>query len=356
MSPPDLLVPGATRIAVLRATALGDLLFALPALESLRAAYPDAEIVLLARGWHARFLEGRPAPVDRVVALPEGIPPDGASGLPVAERSRVLRGLREEGWDVAIQLHGGGRHSNPVVRALGARVCAGSQAPDAPPLDRSIPYVYYQPEVFRNLEVVGLLGARPVTWVPRLEVTDPDRQALREVAPALVDREPLVVLHPGASDPRRRWPVSAFALVGDRLSAAGATVAITGTRDEAELVDGLAARMRAPSVTLAGALGLPALVALLERAALIVSNDTGPLHLARAVGSRSVGIYWCGNVINAGPPERARHRVAISWRLTCPDCGLDCTRAACPHRSSFVADVEPDEVAREALDLLGGSG
>src|SRR6266851_7516846 len=63
-------VPGVRRIAVLRANALGDFIFALPALEALRAAYPQAEIVLLAKKWHATFLQGRPGPVDRVVVVP----------------------------------------------------------------------------------------------------------------------------------------------------------------------------------------------------------------------------------------------------------------------------------------------
>lgn len=63
-------VPGVRRIAVLRANVLGDFIFALPALEALRAAYPQAEIVLLAKKWHATFLQGRPGPVDRVVAVP----------------------------------------------------------------------------------------------------------------------------------------------------------------------------------------------------------------------------------------------------------------------------------------------
>src|SRR2546430_14707651 len=63
-------VPGVRRIAVLRANALGDFIFALPALEALRAAYPQAEIVLLAKKWHATFLQGRPGPVDRVIVVP----------------------------------------------------------------------------------------------------------------------------------------------------------------------------------------------------------------------------------------------------------------------------------------------
>jgi ADP-heptose:LPS heptosyltransferase len=84
----------------------------------------------------------------------------------------------------------------------------------------------------------------------------------------------------------------------------------------------------------------------------VISNDSGPLHLATAAGAATVGIYWCGNAITAGPLTTARHRALLSWRLNCPTCGLDCIRFDCGHRESFVADVPVKEVYMAALDLL----
>ncbi len=345
------LVPDVRRIAVLRANALGDLIFALPALDALRAAYPEAEIVLLARPWHRAFLEGRPGPVNRVIPLPEGIPPDGAPPLPPDEERRFLADLAAEGWDLALQLHGGGRHSNPVVAALGARVTAGCRTPDAPGLDREIRYVYFQSEVLRLLEVVELVGAVPVALDPRIEVTDADREVAAAAVPELVG-QPFAVLHPGASDPRRRWSAERFAAVGNALVERGLAVAVTGTRDEAELTAAVARGVAGTACDLGGRLELPALLGLLQRAAVVVSNDTGPLHLAAAAGTPTVGIFWCGNAINGGAPFRGRTRVAISWRLDCPVCGLDCMRGRCDHTAPFVDDVPVEEVTREALDLI----
>ncbi|MDP9006148.1 MAG: glycosyltransferase family 9 protein, partial [Actinomycetota bacterium] len=115
-----LLVPDVQRIAVLRANALGDLMFALPALDAVRAAYPEAEVVLLGRAWHRDLLDGRPGPVDRTVVVPP------FEGSLAADQQRaleeVLDAVAEEGIDLALQLHGGGRNSNPVVSRLGARV------------------------------------------------------------------------------------------------------------------------------------------------------------------------------------------------------------------------------------------
>jgi len=124
------LVKDVNKLAVLRANAIGDYLVSLPALEALRAAYRAAELVLLGADWHVGFLAGRPGPVDRCLAgsptvgLRDDRPP-----APPAEVDRFFDRMRTERFDLAVQLQGGGRHSNPFLRRLGARVTAGS--PDA---------------------------------------------------------------------------------------------------------------------------------------------------------------------------------------------------------------------------------
>ena len=351
-------VPDVGKIAVLRANALGDFLFAVPALQGLRTAYPEAEIVLLARDWHADFVPGRVPAVDRVVVVPnaEGIWAPPGQAATEEELERFFASMAEERFDLALQLHGGGRNSNPFVRRLGARVTAGSGTPDAEPLDRTVAYVYYQSEVLRLLEVAAQVGARPESLEPRLTVLDADRSEADE---HLDGEGPFVALHPGATDGRRRWPADRFAAVGDALAGAGAHVLVTGAAEEGSVVDEVVARMHAPATGLAGALSTGGLAGLLSRCAVVVSNDTGPLHLAGAVGTATVGIFWCGNLVTAGPLTRHRHRPSLSWRLDCPVCGINCIDGQCDHEESFVADVPVEEVRDSALDLFtfsGGSG
>ncbi len=343
------------KIAVLRANALGDYVVGVPALEALRAAYPDAEIVLLALDWHRRFLAARPGPVDRVVVVPPypGVREEAeipGSALDPGRHERFFARMRCESFDLAMQLHGGGRNSNPFLLRLGARVTCGTRTPDAAPLDRWVPYIYWQREVVRWLEVAALAGARPVILEPRVAVTPADHAAALAAVPD--DERPLVVLHPGASDPERRWPAERFAAVGDALAAAGARVCITGVEAERPITAAVRAAMRSAPMDVTGRLDLGALVGLLARAAVVVANDTGPLHLARAVGARTVGVYWHFNFINAGPMTQAHHRTAISWRVQCPVCGIHRAGTSCPHHVSFVSDVTTDEVIGHALELL----
>lgn len=339
------------KIAVLRANSIGDFIFVLPALDALEARFPSAEIVLLAKQWHRDFLADRPGPVDRVVVVPNARGVSVGEGEPDDEPALedFFRAMRAERFDLAFQLHGGGRWTNPFVRQLGARRTFGLRSRDAEPLDEAIPYIYYQPEVFRYLEVVALAGAQSVGWEPRLSVTPADRKAARRLLPP---GRPVAVMHPGASDERRRWPVSHFAEVGEALARAGANVVVIGAGDERNLVEELRQKMRAPFTDLVGRVSLSGLLGLLDASSLLVANDSGPMHLARAVGVPTVGIFWCGNLITAGPTDRARHRPQLSWQLACPECGIDNTVFRCEHRASFVANVGVDDVIRDALELL----
>jgi ADP-heptose:LPS heptosyltransferase len=344
---------------VLRCNALGDYLMATPALAALRTRFPDAELTLLGARWHERFLTGRPGPVDRVLVLPRvaglaGQPPDApdAAALPA-----FLAAVRAQRYDLAVQLHGGGATSNPLVAALGARRTIGLRAAGAPPLDANVPYRYYQPEADRFLEVVRLVGADGSAEYPTLAVSDAERAAAAALLPGI---GPWVALHAGATDPRRRWPAERFATLADALTEAGARPALVGAAGEAEVSAAVRAAAANPIIDLTGRTDLGTLAAVLQRSAVVVANDSGPLHLARAVGTATVGLYWCGNAINAAPATRTRHRPLLSWTVHCPECGADCSTVGhphrpgdgCAHRPSFLDQIPVAEVCEEVSDLL----
>jgi ADP-heptose:LPS heptosyltransferase len=347
--------PGVRRIAVLRGGGLGDLMFATPAMEALAATYPDAEIVLLGVPQFAALLDGRPGPVGRVVVLPPSTgvyEPDGAGTDDERAFADFARTVGEV--DLAVQLHGGGRWSNPFLQRLRPTWTVGARTPDAVEPTRWLPYRYYQNEVMRALEVAGLAGATPVTVVPRLAVTDRDRDAAARALAGLP--EPLLTLHPGATDPRRRWPAERFAEVAATFAARGAGVAVVGSPSERDLVEEVAALAADPAVRPLTDLDLSGLCGVLARSRVVLANDSGPRHMAEAVGTATVGVFWLGNAINAGSFGRARHRVLLSWTTACPVCGVDCTREdlpRCPHDDSFVAGVPVADALREVTDLFG---
>lgn len=349
-------IEGVQKLAVLRANGLGDFLFSLPALEALHATYPQAELVLLALPWHAAFLSRRPSPVDRIVEVPPygGVSAEPHEAIDQIRVRRFFQAMRQERFDLACQFHGGGHFSNPFVRQLGARITIGLKAADAEPLDRWIPYNYFQSEYARYLEAAALAGARLSAAEPYLYVTEQDRQEAGRVLPE--ESAPLAILHPGARDPGRRWPAEKFALLADALVKSGLHVVLTGSREERELATRVEESMHLQCSNISGQLSLGGLAAMLTRSHVVIANDTGPLHLAHAVGARTVGIYWCMNILMAAPLSRLRHRPLISWQLGCPVCGCDRSRSHCAHTASFVSSVSVDDVLTAAHSLLELSG
>jgi ADP-heptose:LPS heptosyltransferase len=356
MISPSKWIPGVTKIAVLRANAIGDFVLALPALEALHEAYPKAKVVLLGRPWHHHFLSGRPSPVDRVIPVPpsRGVSkPDTWEAIPGDDEGLLehfYAAMQAEHFDLALQMHGGGAYSNPFVLNLGAKITAGMKSPNAPPLDRWIPYFYWQHEVMRLLEVVNLVGAAPIRVEPQLSVTADDLKESYRFAPDAANS--YVVLHPGASDPRRRWSAPNFAKVGDLLRNLGLDVYIIGVDDEKKITDSVQAAMQMTAYNLCGKLTLSGLTGLLARAILVIANDSGPRHMAEAVGTPTIGIFWCGNLINAGAAFRTYHRPHLSWQLDCPICGQNTIHNPCGHSVSFVDQVAVEEVIESTLDVL----
>jgi ADP-heptose:LPS heptosyltransferase len=348
------LLPGVRSILALRPSAIGDFVFALPALHALRHAYPQARIVLAGRPWQADFLAGRPGPVDEVLAMPPypgiGSAPD---GTPDAAATAFVGALRARRFDLALQMYGGGKYSNPFVRELGARLCIGCAAPDAPRLDRSVAYRPHANHRLMLLQVAAMAGAAPCILDRELTVTDADRA---DAAGALPRRagERIVILHPGASDARRRWAPERFAAVADALAERGATVVLSAADEEAPIAQAVRAHMRHPVGALPGRLGLGALCGILERAVLILSNDTGPLHLALAIGTPAVGVFWHTNLVESGPLRPQLLSPAVSARIDCPVCGARNLERRCAHDVSFVDDVEVGQVLRLALEVYAG--
>lgn len=351
---------GVRRIAVLRGGGLGDLMYALPAVSALAAAYPEAEITLLGTPIHQEVLAVTNSPVTGVEVLPYavGVRPGEEDPAAVEAFFRRMAGLD---LDLAVQLHGGGRYSNPFLLRLGARHTVGTRTPDAAHLERSVPYLYYQHEPLRALEVAGLAGAYPCDLEARLAPAGEKADNLPSDDGA---REPLVVIHPGATDPRRRWPASRFADLSRACAAEGFRVDVVGDRSEQSLAEDIVAGAGSSGVrSVAGSLDMEQLVVLLSSASVVVGNDSGPRHLAQALGVPTVGIYWAGNIINAGALGRSLHRLHASWVTVCPVCGIDVTQVGwtaprCPHDESLVAGIPVEGVLDDVRSLAatGGTG
>ncbi len=323
--------PAPRRIIVLRALQLGDLLCAVPALRALRAAVPDAEIVLLGLPWARSFVSRFDRYLDGFREFPgfPGLP----ERAPIVDRiPSFLAEIQREGFDLAIQLHGSGSFVNPLIVLLGAHRCAGFFTPGdyCPDPDRFMPWPTHGLEIRRLVRLMEFLGAPTQGEHLEFPLRDADSEAL-EALPEARDLVPrgYVCIHPGASVAGRRWPAERFAAVGGAMADRGLRIVLTGTAAESGLTRDVSRHLSCPCVDLSGRTELGALAVLMSRARLLVSNDTGVSHIAAALRVPSVVISTGDNPARWAPSDRSLHRVL------CREAG-----------------VEPSEVIAEAEGLL----
>ena len=385
------------KIAVFRALYLGDLLLAVPALRALRAGFPEAEITLIGLPWAASFARRFCRYVDRFVEF-GGYP--GIDEVPIdpGRSAHFVEEQRAYGYDLVVQMQGSGRTSNPCALALGGRMTAGYYEGEPPPgLTFGAPYPDNQPEVLRNVGLISLLGcphrglelefplfardhAEAAALLRRLPRPGhvPETCDLGDDAsgtPRQAGR-PLIGIHAGAHAPARRWPAERFAVVADHLAQRfGAQIVLTGGPGEEEVAQAVAAgtpcggaaapppprqgvgeqcpqgTMRAgraaPVLNVAGQTSLGGLAALIDRLDLFIANDTGPAHLADALGTPSVTIFGPADHRRWAPLDQTRHSI-VRRPVPCSPCRY----TVCPIDHRCLYWVEPDAVIAAAERLL----
>ncbi len=202
-------------------------------------------------------------------------------------------------------------------------------------------------EAQRQLDLVAAVGC--TVSDDRLSLHVPPAAAQR-VAQLLehrgIDRSrPWCVLHAGATAASRRYPAASFASAADELAQDGWRIVLTGAPDEASIVASVRREMRTPSLSLVGALDLGEMAALLEAAPLLISNNSGPVHIAAAVGTSVVDLYALTNPQHT--PWRVASRV-LSHDVPC----RWCYRSICPKgHQNCLRLIEPAEVAAAAREL-----
>jgi lipopolysaccharide heptosyltransferase II len=203
-------------------------------------------------------------------------------------------------------------------------------------------------EVRRQLDLVGAIGCAVTDERLALDVPSSAEQRVAALCDdlGLNGAGPWIALHPGGSAPSRRYSPEQFGEVVRVLMAAGVDVVFTGTADERPLVTAVQRASGVPARSLVGQLGVAELAAFLARASVLVSNNTGPVHLAAAVGTPVVDLYAQTNPQHT--PWSVAHRVLFHdvpckycYKSVCPEGHHDCLRR-----------VPPESVVAATLELL----
>jgi lipopolysaccharide heptosyltransferase I len=307
------------RILLVKLSSLGDVVHALPTLEALRAAYPQAQITWLVQNGFSPLLHGHPA-LNEVWTAPRLRPTYQSLRREAPALAALISLLRSRPFDVAIDLQGLLKSALWVAVARSPRKVGfnGTREGSYLVLNERLPA--YDPDlhaVRRYLQVAAYLGAAPPA-PPRFRLPlRPSELANRLFSQAAA--RPVAVLHPGARWATKLWPAWAWADLGDWLSRQqDLQVVITGSPADQELTATIAARMQAPAINLAGRTSLNDLLQVLKGAALAVTTDTGPMHLAAALGLPLVALFGPTAPWRTGPFGQGHQVVRLD--LSCSPC------------------------------------
>jgi heptosyltransferase-1 len=292
---------------------IGDLVMALPAIESLRAGLPHIRWTLATRPANGEVLMGR---VDEIRTLPWP-PTFGNTGVIVRE---VIR-LRRARFDVAIHLYSISRIRGALgMKALflGVDPCLsigrcrfrGLRIFDVTWDDRSVSSSH---EMDLNLDLINRLGLPRVGQTP---VLTPQEEALRRMTAQVHERfgkaQPFVAVFPGGKLEAQQWPVAYYSRIAERLSAHGFGVCVIGGEDDVGAAQAIAESAGRAGWNLAGRLTLQEVIALLPHAAAYIGNDSGPTHIAAALGVPCVALFRLSEMAQYAPRGRGRIRVLHS--------------------------------------------
>lgn len=358
-SPPAPWGADVKRILCVRLDHIGDVLMTTPALHALKASAPGRHLTLFTSSAGAAIAQHLDDIDDLIVydapwanPRPHGTPRDHAA---------MIARLSGGNFDAAAIFTVYSQNPLPAATlcfqaGIARRLAHCRENPYSLLTDWVVepePHASVRHEVERQLALVESVGARTADTRLRITVRDEGRDKLRArlSAHGIVRHEPLIVLHPGATSASRRYPPGQYARALDALiPKSGCRVLLTGTRDEASLTravrDAALPATCSRLVDLAGVLAIGEFIALLDETDLLIANNSGPVHIAAALGTPVVDLYALTNPQHT--PWRTPHRllyrdVACRW----------CYRGECPvGHHACLHGIAPDEIASAALDLL----
>lgn len=293
-------------ILIVKMSALGDVVMTLPTLAALRQCYPNASIDWLVEGPASSLLIGHPQ-INRALISPrKQFSKLIKSGniLQAARRLKdFLQELRAVEYDIIIDLQGLLKSAFWVWLSKGKRKIgfAGSREKTAVFLNEKIPP--FDPDrhaALRYMDAAVYLGATMPHPLPEQYYTPP-RDAIKEAASMSGETSDYIVLNPGAKWETKRWPLEHWQSLAKLLAAQGCRLVITGAPEDAPQCEAIANAAPQAALNLCAQTTLPQLAAIMQKAAFVVTADTGPMHLAAATGAKGLALFGPTRPNRTGP-------------------------------------------------------
>ena len=285
--------------------------------------------------------------IDRFIPFP-GFPGMAEQFFDPRKPLEFFQQMQAENFDLAIQMHGSGVYSNPFTLMLGAKTTAGFIRQGDPPgrLDAALPMPEKENEVIRLLVLAAFLGASPQGSNTEFHLFGEDNLAAETLLAKA--KPPLIGLHPAAREATKRWFPENFIALGKELQQKyGGTVIVIGGKDEWQLAEMVAQGIGGASLNLAGKTSLAVLGAVIAKLSILVTNDSGPAHVAYALSTPSVTVFGGTNPEVWGPLKCDRHQILVHKILCHP-----CDYGQCPVGYTCLEGITVQQVLEAAEQVI----
>lgn len=345
-----------SRILVLAIRAIGDMVLSTPAIRALSDAYPGSSMTVVSEAFAADVFEANPR-ISDIIAIDRW----SVRGLPWYRKLSTdiswLRRIREGRYDIVVDLFCGPRSAQMALLS-GAKVrIAGRVRGRKFFYTRTVPVETAGKHlVEQKMQIVRTLAGDVPIPPPEIFLREEERKTAEEKLRAATGGAsgPVVGLFPGAGWGHKQWPAGRFAELADRLAGQGCRVVALGGPRDVEACNRVAVLATSRPVILSGIRRLRDTIAFIDRMALFISNDTGPMHIAAGLGVPTVGLFGPSDVAKYRP--WGAHTRVVSAGLPCSPCPQEeeTCRLHGREKAECMKRISVEEVYAAAAGFLNG--
>jgi len=338
------------RVLIVRLDRIGDVLLSTPVIKAIRDAYPDTYIAMMVRRYAKDILEGNPYLDEVIIYEKTGRERNLAGNL------SFLNSLRRRKFDVAFLLHPTRRtHAVTALAGIPHRIGYGKKWGFL--LTEKIPHTKHyglKHEIDYVLDILRYTGLEPKDKTPYMPVNPASEDRAEELfrESGIAKGDLCVAMNPGASCPSKRWSISNFVKVADAIiEKYGAKIVVIAGSADKEFGDKVSSAIKGVCVNLSGKTTVADVASVLRRVKLFISNDSGPVHIACAVGTPVVSIF--GRSDRGLSPRRwgptGDRDIVVHKDVGC----ITCFAHNCKRNFHCLQAVTVDDVLAAAKQILG---
>ena len=335
------------QILIVNLGGIGDLLLSMPALRAIRRQYPDAHIALLTIPRSIEIVK-RSSYINEVFTYETGL----------KKFLDLILSLRRKSFDMVINMRTLASFRGTLkiwllFLVLGAKYRVGRDTEGRGFfLNMKVPesYIGKKHDLEYNLDIAKILGAVADDKSLEFNLTNEELEFADNFlkSRAMHDNDILIGIAPGAPWPAKRWPLKNFAELIDRLSKLGYKAVIMGSREEEYLRGELRKIEGLNYISAVGETNIGQFAALMKRCSLQVTNDTGAMHIAVAVGTPVVAIFGPSHLETFDPRKISKNTAVLYKKVDCSPCEkVHCGSKKC------LESITPEEAVKACLELLG---